>query len=90
MQKQLTNNSLLNGKGQAVAAAVAATTKLANVVGLKGTANSNGSAAPADIGVTAPRAVSIAPLASDDEANDDSSLSAVTIRCQDPSRFRQK
>ncbi|XP_016945861.2 gonadotropin-releasing hormone receptor isoform X1 [Drosophila suzukii] len=89
MQKQLTNNSLLNGKGQAVAAAVAATTKLANVVGLKGTANSNGSAAPAEIGVTAPRAVSIAPLASDDEANDDSSLSAVTIRCQDPSRFRQ-
>ncbi|XP_016964422.1 gonadotropin-releasing hormone receptor isoform X2 [Drosophila biarmipes] len=95
MQKQLTNNSLLNGKGQAVAAAVAATTKLVKVVDLRGTANSNGSAASAGNGVTVPRTpppltVSIAPLASDDEANDDSSLSAVTIRCQDPSRFRQK
>ncbi|XP_017041420.1 gonadotropin-releasing hormone receptor isoform X2 [Drosophila ficusphila] len=94
MQKQLTNNSLLNGRGQVMAAAVSATTKLANVVGLKGTGNSNGPAAAVGIGVTIPPSpplrVSIAPLASEDEANDDSSVSAVTIRCQDPSRFRQK
>ncbi|XP_016985794.1 gonadotropin-releasing hormone receptor isoform X2 [Drosophila rhopaloa] len=95
MQKQLTNNSLMNGRGQVMAAAVAATTKLANVVGLKGTtANSNGSAAAVGTAVTSPPPPLLveptAPPASDDEANDDSSLSVVTIRCQDQSRFRQK
>lgn len=91
MQKQLTNNSLLNGRGQVMAAAVSATTKLANVVSLKGTANGNGSAAAAGtVPITPPLTVTIAPLATDDEANDDSCLSAVTIRCQDQSPIRQK
>ncbi|KAH8251379.1 hypothetical protein KR032_010244 [Drosophila birchii] len=94
MQKQLTNNSLINnGHGQVMAAAVAATTKLAHVVGLKSAANSKGSAAAVGIVVTlpppSPMIMATAPTASDDEANDNSSLSVVTIRCQEQPMFCQ-
>ncbi|KAH8238949.1 hypothetical protein KR038_009713 [Drosophila bunnanda] len=94
MQKQLTNNSLINsGHGQVMAAAVAATTKLAHVVGLKSAANSNGSAAAVGIVVTlpppSPMIVATAPANNDDETNENSSLSVVTIRCQEQPMFCQ-
>ncbi|KAH8329495.1 hypothetical protein KR074_012030 [Drosophila pseudoananassae] len=85
VQKPLANNSsMANGHGQVMAAAVAATTKLAHVVGLKSTANSNGTTLPP----ASPGRLT-APLASDSEANEDSSLSVVTIRCQEPPRICQ-
>ncbi|XP_022222532.2 gonadotropin-releasing hormone receptor isoform X2 [Drosophila obscura] len=87
------NNSLANRHGTVMAAAVAATTKLANVVGLKSN-GSNGSAtatATATAIASAPplRLPVTAPLASDDVDgdNDDSSVSVVTIRCQEPPRI---
>lgn len=89
VQKPPTNNSsMANGHGQVMAAAVAATTKLAHVVGLKTTANSKGTTLAAPSSLTAGHLS--APLASDSEANEDSSLSVVTIRCQEPPRICQK
>ncbi|KAH8410168.1 hypothetical protein KR009_007650 [Drosophila setifemur] len=94
VQKPAVNNSLANGHGQVMAAAVAATTKLAHVVGLKSAANPNGSASAVGIVVAlpppVPLSVGIAPLASDGESNDDASLSVVTIRCQERPRICQK
>ncbi|KPU72958.1 uncharacterized protein Dana_GF14951, isoform C [Drosophila ananassae] len=82
------NSSMANGHGQVMAAAVAATTKLVHVVGLKSTANSKGTTLATTPPLTAGHLS--AALASDSEANEDSSLSVVTIRCQEPPRICQK
>ncbi|KAH8298117.1 hypothetical protein KR018_007016 [Drosophila ironensis] len=96
VKKPSSQNVMPNGHGQVMAAAVAATTKLAHVVGLKSTANPNGAAAAVGIVVALPPpsprfgAISGASLASDGDCNEDSSLSVVTIRCQEQPRICQK
>ncbi|ALC38778.1 GRHR [Drosophila busckii] len=67
----------LNGNGNVMAAAVAATTKLAHVVRLK----TNGAAA-ADA-QSAPQS-GTAPHASELDHDDDDSISVVTVKCQEP------
>ncbi|XP_023032344.1 adipokinetic hormone/corazonin-related peptide receptor variant I isoform X1 [Drosophila willistoni] len=88
------NNALPNGHGNVMAAAVAATTKLARVVRLKSNSTANGAAgdSPHSQHPTAVNGGATAPLASecDDDANDDSTVSVVTIKYQAAEKEKPK